>query len=175
MKKVLLVVLSLVGMILVAGIFAPKDFIVEREVVINKPKDLVFSYVKFLKNGDSWNPWSKRDPNIKKDYQGTDGTVGFVSSWAGNKEVGVGEQEIKNIVEGEKIESELRFKEPIKDTSFSYLVTESVGEGQTRVKWGMMGKTRFPFNIVCFIMNMPKKLGHDFDEGLNTLKQILEK
>jgi hypothetical protein len=35
------------------------------------------------------------DPDMKKTYRGTDGTVGFVSEWESNKkDVGTGEQEI---------------------------------------------------------------------------------
>ena len=38
------------------------------------------------------------DPDLEKTYKGTDGTVGFVSSWdRNNEEVGTGELEIINI------------------------------------------------------------------------------
>ena len=42
------------------------------------------------------------DPNIKTDFRGTDGTVGFISAWDSNniKNVGKGEQEILNMVDG---------------------------------------------------------------------------
>ncbi len=43
--------------------------------------------------------------NIK----GVDGTVGAVSAWSGNREVGVGEEEIKKISQNERIDFELRF------------------------------------------------------------------
>lgn len=35
------------------------------------------------------------DPNMEKEFKGTDGTVGFIYGWNGNKEGGEGEQEIK--------------------------------------------------------------------------------
>ena len=63
---------------------------------------------RLVKDHDAWSPWMRKDPSIVKQYRGTDGTVGFVQSWSGNKEVGVGEQEIKNISEGSRIDYELR-------------------------------------------------------------------
>lgn len=175
MKKFWIGLAILVGVIGVLGIVAPKDFQVEREVVINRPKAFVYENLKFIKNHDSWSPWVKRDPQMTKSYKGTDGTVGFIYSWSGNSEVGVGEQEIKKIVEGERIETELRFKEPFEDSSQAYLITETVGENQTKVRWGMVGKSPFPINILCLIMNATKKIGNDFEEGLGSLKTNLEK
>src|SRR5688572_16407495 len=114
MKKKILIGLAVFVSVIVLlvtflGVLAPKQFVVEREVLINKPKDFVFAELKQVRNHGNWSPWERKDPNLKKDYKGTDGTVGFVASWAGNKEVGVGEQEITNIIEGQRIDFELRF------------------------------------------------------------------
>ena len=38
---------------------------------------------------------------MEKEFKGTDGEVGFISAWKGNKEVGEGEQEIIGLVENE--------------------------------------------------------------------------
>ena len=38
------------------------------------------------------------DPHIKNEFRGTDGAIGFVNTWEGNKKAGQGEQEIKGIV-----------------------------------------------------------------------------
>lgn len=174
MKKLLIALVGIVAVIAIIGVIAPKDFKIEREVVINKPKDQVFAYLKSLKNGSNWNPWIKLDPNIVIDYKGEDGAVGSISSWSGNEQVGVGEQEIKDIREGEKIDFDLRFKKPMESKAIGYFTTESVGENQTKVKWGMMGETGFPFNIVCLVMGMTKNMNKDFDKGLANLKSILE-
>lgn len=56
------------------------------------------------------------DPNMKKDFRGTDGTVGFVYAWDGNKKAGKGEQEIKKITEGERVDVEVRFEKPLKES-----------------------------------------------------------
>lgn len=90
---------------------APKEFKLESEIKVNKPKAEVFGYLKFLKNHEQWNAWSKKDPAMKKEFKGTDGMVGFISSWESNhEEVGTAEQEILNIVEGLRLDTEIRFK-----------------------------------------------------------------
>ena len=178
-KKILIgagiVAVLLIATIAVLGAIAPTDLHVEREVVIDQPKEVVFEDLKYFKNHDRWSPWFKRDPNMQKEYKGEDGTVGFVCSWSGNDQVGVGEQEVTKIAEGERIDFELRFKKPMEDTSTGYLITEAVGENQTKVKWGMQGKTPFPGNVICMLMNMRQTLAKDFDEGLGMLKDELEK
>ena len=170
-----LLVLVLVGTIAVLGAIAPTDLHVEREILIYKPNEVVFEDLKYLKNHDRWSPWFKRDPNIVKEYKGEDGTVGFISSWSGNDQVGVGEEEITKIAEGERIDYELRFKKPMEDTSTAYLITEALTDDQTKVKWGMRGRTPFPGNVICMVMNMKQTLAKDFDEGLAMLKADLEK
>lgn len=40
---------------------------------------------------------------------GTDGTIGFIISWNGNKNAGEGEKEIINIIDGKRIETQICF------------------------------------------------------------------
>ncbi|WP_413289200.1 SRPBCC family protein [Bdellovibrio sp. HCB337] len=175
MKKVLIALGVIVGVFLILGLIAPSEMNIEREIVIAKPKDVIFAQLKQLKTHNSWSPWAKRDPNIQMEYRGEDGTVGFISAWSGNDDVGVGEQEIKNIIEGERIDLELRFKKPMEDTSAAYLITEAVDATQTKVKWGMKGKYKFPMNVICMLLNLKKVLIKDFDEGLASMKTYMEK
>ena len=181
MIKKLLIGLVTVIVLLIAGVaiasFATAtDIKVEREITINKPKAEIFNYVKYLKNGNEWGPWAKRDPGMKTEYRGTDGQPGFVSSWVGtNSDSGVGEQEIKKITEGERVDTELRFKQPFESKADAYITTHAVGDTQTKVKWGFTGSMPRPMNVMLLVMDMDKELGKDFEEGLANLKQIMEK
>lgn len=181
MLKKLLIAAGLVAVIAIvaiiaAAIISPTDFRVEREVTINKPEAEVFAYAKMLKSQNEWGPWFKKDPAMKQEFRGTDGTPGFISYWnSENDEVGEGEQEIKNIVEGERIESELRFKRPFESKADAYIVTEELGPAQTKVKWGFTSSMPRPMNVFMLVMDMDAAVGKDFEEGLGTMKQILEK
>jgi hypothetical protein len=178
-KKIVLTILGLVvllfGVIAIAVFITPSEYKVEREITINRPKDAVFDYVKFLKNQNTWGPWIKKDPKMKLDYRGNDGYAGFVSAWeSDNGEVGVGEQEIKKIIEGDRIETELRFKKPFESTSNAYMITEATGPETTKVRWGFTGSMPKPMNLMLVLMDMDKEVGSEFDEGLTNLKRILE-
>ncbi|MES2139918.1 MAG: SRPBCC family protein [Bacteroidota bacterium] len=176
LKKILIAVLIIVAIPLIVAIFTKKDYAVEREVVINKPKQEVFDYIKFLKNQDNFSVWATRDPNMKKEYKGTDGTVGFISSWDSQmKDVGKGEQEIMKINDGERLDFELRFKVPFEATDKAYMSTEAMAENQTKVKWGFDGKMNYPMNFMLLFMDMEKMLGKDLETGLSNLKKVLEK
>ena len=153
--------------------FVKKEYVVEREVTINKPKEQVFDYVKYLKNQDNYSKWVRMDPNMKKDFRGTDGTVGFVYAWDGNKDAGKGEQEIKNITQGERVDVEVRFEKPFEGIATAPIITEALTENQTKVKWGMKGKSTYPMNFVNLFMD--NMLGKDIETSLITLKGILEK
>jgi uncharacterized protein YndB with AHSA1/START domain len=175
LKTILIAVGILIAVPLIVALFVKKDYEVEREITINKPKEEVFDYVKFLKNQDNYSKWATMDPEMEKTYRGTDGTVGFVSAWeSDNKDVGKGEQEIKKITEGERIDFELRFFQPFESTEPAYMTTESVSENQTKVKWGFSGHMDYPMNIMMLFMDFEKMIGDDLDTGLKNLKSVLE-
>jgi hypothetical protein len=172
----MIVVYVLIGIalvILVVSLIIPTEFKLERDIVINKPRSEVFTYVKSLKNQDNWSVWNMKDPNMKRDFKGIDGTVGFVSRWEGNKDVGIGEQEIKKIVDGERVDMQLRFEKPFKMTNDAFIITIPENNDQTRVRWGFSGNSGRPMNI--FSVMMKGALTKDFDQGLSNLKKILEK
>ena len=179
-KKILIAFLVLIVLLVCAlailAFMAPTGYKVERSVTINKPKAEVFAYIKNLKNQADWGPWYKKDPSMKIVTSGTDGTPGFITSWdSTNKYVGEGEQEIKKVTEGERLDSELRFKRPFESRSDAYMTTESAGDNQTKVKWGFTGSMPRPMNIMLLMIDMDKEVGKDFDDGLSNLKTILEK
>jgi uncharacterized protein YndB with AHSA1/START domain len=176
LKPVLKVLVALVLLVLVAAIFMKKEYAVEREITINKPRAEVFEYVRFLKNQDNFSVWNMKDPNQKKEYRGTDGTVGSVAGWDSQMDdVGKGEQEIKAIEEGSRIDMELRFVRPFEATDKAYFITTDAGAGQTKVQWGFNGAMSYPMNIMLPFLNMEEMLGSDLENGLKNLKNILEK
>ncbi len=174
MYIVIYIVVSLIILVLILTLIAPKTYDVSRSVEIAKPKNEVFTYLRSLKNMDEWSPWAKKDPDMEKKFTGIDGEVGSQSYWNGNKEVGEGEQEIKKIVDGERIESELRFLKPFKSTSDCYMKVEDLGEEKTKVIWGFSGNNNFPMNIMTLFKSMDSMVGPDFEEGMSSLKRILE-
>ncbi|MCX6210548.1 MAG: SRPBCC family protein [Bacteroidetes bacterium] len=173
-KYTLLGILALVILILIIALFMSKDMNVSKQVTINKPLAEVFNYVKYLKHQDEYSKWGTMDSNMKKTYTGTDGTVGFISAWEGNKEVGAGEQEILKIDDGKRIDYALRFIKPFKSNADAFMIFEDAGNNQTKVSWGFKSQMAYPMNAICLFINMEEKVGADFQLGLDKLKKKLE-
>ena len=173
LKKILLIIVIIIAIPLIIALFVTKEYAVEREITINKSRQDVFNYVKHLKNQDNYNKWVMRDPAMKKDFRGTDGTEGFVYAWDGNKKAGKGEQEIKKIAEGKEMDFEIRFERPFEGLASVYMMTDELAQDQTKLRWGMSGKSKYPMNFMNLFMD--NMLGKDLETSLETLKAILEK
>lgn len=175
LKRILTILAVMVIVILIAALFMKKEYTVERSVTINKPKAEVYEYVKYLKNQNEYSKWAQMDPAMEKTFTGTDGQPGFVSAWKSNKEeVGAGEQEIVAMKDGERIDYEIRFKEPFESNADSYMTTTSVSEQETEVKWGFHGKMPYPMNFMQVFFDMDEMIGADLSTGLNNLKAKME-
>jgi hypothetical protein len=175
LKRLLIVLLVLIGLILLIALFVEQDFHVERTVSIDKPSEEVFDYVRYLKNQDEFSVWNQADPNMQKSYSGTDGTVGFTYSWdSKNEDVGAGSQKITKITEGKRIDCDLQFREPYESNAKTYMETTAAGATSTTVTWAFDGTTPYPFNFFCLFMDMDAMIGKDLDTGLKNMKRILE-
>src|SRR4030095_4165986 len=132
---IVLVLVGIIALLLIIGLFMRKDHYVRREIIINAPRQKVFDFVKLLENQDKFNKHAMAGPDRKREYKGTDGTVGFIYSWKGNKNAGEGEKEIKNIIEGKRVETEIRFVKPMAATAWIIMETEPLTDDQTKVSW----------------------------------------
>ena len=151
-----------------------KEMIIEKTVSINRDINEVFSYLKQTKNQDNFSEWNMKDPNMKKDYVGSDGTKGFIYSWdSKDKSVGAGSQEITNIVEGSRIDYQLRFLRPMKNTATSAFLLEKGGDNNTSVTWRFQSVSKFPMSL--FASFFKKILGKQLNQSLQNLKAVLEK
>jgi len=171
---ILLVLAGIIALLLIIALFMKRKHYVKREININAPLQKVFDFLKLLKNQDQFNKWATTDKqNRKVEFKGTDGTVGFIYAWSGNKSAGVGEKEIMNIVEAKRIETEIRFVKPMRVSASVIFETEPLSENQTKVNLINTGTLKYPLNIMIPMAekNFPKEM----DASLSTLKGILEK
>ena len=169
------VIVGIIALLLILALFTKKGYSIHREIVINKQSQQVFDYIKYIKNQDYYNKWVMMDPDMKKIFKGTDGTVGFIYGWNGNKQAGEGEQEIKNIKNGERLDTEIRFVRPFAAVGYADMVLTPAQGNQTHIRWGISSNMKYPMNVMMLFMNMDKMLGKDLEISLNTLKGILEK
>lgn len=170
---ILYLVLALIALLLLTAAILPKTSTLTVSTVIDRPVRDVFEYVKHLKNQKYYSVWVMADPDVKLSYTGEDGTVGFISAWSSeNKNVGVGAQEITNIVDGQRYDVELRFEKPFKATNQAYTTTEALGNDQTRVTNVFTAHSAFPMNLMSVLMK--NMLLRDMNQNMANLKKEME-
>jgi len=175
LKIVGIVLLALVVVIGILGFVAPKEYTVERSAVVNSPKELVYSHIKYWRNWQAWSPWAQMDSTIQVSIVGVDGEKGSMYKWVGKPDLtGVGEMINTGIKEYEEVAYHLRFIEPWESESEGYVRVANT-EGGTKISWGMYGVSPFPWNIMMLFMSMDKMVGKDFERGLELLKTLAEK
>lgn len=169
----IIAILSIISIVLAVAAFVKKGYSVQREIVILKNAVEVFDYIKHLENQPKYSAWAQMDNNMKQEFIGTDGEVGFTYKWEGNKKVGQGVQKITAVQYGEFVEFEINFIKPFEGFAISKMSTASIGEAQTRVTWSLKSAMKYPMNIMLLFMDMDKMIGKDFEIGLNNLKKEL--
>lgn len=147
----------------------------ERSVFIDAPVSKVWEYTHSLHGINQWNPWLDRDPNLKQEYKGTDGTVGASYSWdSPEKNVGAGHQTITGITPTSEMTSQVQFIRPFASLANAWIRIQPHGQ-QTKASWGIAGSTPYPMNIIKLTGIMEKNLDRDFMKGLGKLKDLSEK
>ena len=173
LQTIAIIIIVLVGLLFLAASMMEKEYSLSSSILINRPQNMVFDYVKHLKNQERYSKWVMADPNVKLTYTGTDGNVGFRAAWeSADKNVGVGEQEIMSIQEGIGYDAEIRFEKPFKGISTANVTTEAMSSNQTKVTTTFNSKTPFPMNIM--VPMIKKMLQKDMDMNSENLKRVLE-
>ncbi len=175
LKIIGIILLILILLIVVLGLIAPKKYAVERSVVIDAPKELVFNHVVKFRNWNGWSPWAEKDSTMTYTVEGKDGEEGSVYKWVGDPKItGSGEITNTGVKPNEEMTYHLHFILPFEDESDGYNRVADA-EGGTKASWGMYGKNAFPMNIMFLFMSMDGMMGPDFERGLELLKGICEK
>jgi len=163
--KILLKILGglavLVLLLVVVAFFLPRQYHIERAVVINAKPEAVHAQVAVLRAWKAWSAWHERDPNMKLDYSEQTTGVGSWSAWQ-SKQEGNGKMTITEMTPT-RITYHLEFP----DQGF-----QSTGTMALSVEGGDLGMN--PMNR-WFGLFLDKLIGTDFERGLSNLKKLVEK
>src|SRR5689334_2584645 len=109
-------VLAIVAVLLLALVAyiatRPAEFRIERTMSMRAPREKIFAVINDLHYWDSWSPWEKLDPAMKKTHSGAASGKGAAYEWEGNKKVGAGRLEISDTSPPAKIVMQLHFLRP---------------------------------------------------------------
>ena len=172
LKIVAYVVLGLAVLVALLGLFAKKDYHIERSIEIDAPKSVVYEYARYFKNFAAWSPWSALDPNMKTGITGTDGEVGATYSWSGNDDAGEGRQTITAMTP-DRIDTEVNFTQPFESVAPTYMTFKEDGK-KTTVTWAFDMHVTFPWNGLAMFTDVDAGVGADYERGLKNLKKNCE-
>ena len=168
------ILVALVLILVVLAARKPDAFRVQRAATIQAPPERVFPLVNDFHAWESWSPWDKIDPNLKRTYAGPASGTGTVYEWQGNKKVGQGRMEIKEAVAPKRVTIQLDFLKPFEAHHVAEF-TMTPRDGGTTVTWTMDGRQPFLLKVITLFMSMDKMVGKDFERGLANLKALAEK
>jgi hypothetical protein len=174
LKRILIGLAAIIVLILIVAAFTEKSYTIQREALINRPVDAVYEYVRMNEHQTDYNSWYRMDPNTKSELRGVDGELGSVWAWE-SAETGTGYQTIVGLTPNEKIDFEITFIKPLEGKASNTVEFKSIDSTQTKVVNTFSSSMPYPMNIMLLCMNMDEMMGKEMQNGLNNMKQILEK
>ncbi|HEY7656830.1 MAG TPA: SRPBCC family protein [Burkholderiales bacterium] len=163
-----------VAAVLLLAANKPDFFRVERRASIQAPPEKIFPLINDLRAFNTWNPYEKKDPNLKGRYSGPASGRGAGYAFEGNKDVGKGSVEILESSPPSKVTMKLSMVEPFRAENTVEFTLVPKG-GATRVTWAMQGPAPFIAKVIHVFIDMDKMVGKDFESGLASLKVIAER
>ncbi len=175
-KTIVFVVLGLlvlaIATVLVLASSKPDTFRVQRSVLMAAPADRIFPLIADLRQMNSWNPFVKRDPQVKGSYSGPAAGAGATYVFEG-KQAGTGSIRVTDTAVPTKVAMKLDMTAPMAASNDVLFVLAPEG-GATRVTWSMQGPSPFLGKVMGVLMDMDKMVGGAFEEGLAELKARAE-
>jgi hypothetical protein len=173
-KIMALVIVVLIVAVLIYAATQPDTFRVQRSAGIKAPPEKIFPLINDLHSWDSWSPWEKKDPAMKRTHSGAPSGKGAIYEWDGNKEIGQGRMEITEASPPSKVVMAMHFIKPFEAHNTAEFVLEPQGES-TIVTWAIYGPQPYFAKVMHLFFNMDKMIGKEFETGLVNLQAIAEK
>ena len=172
-KTIAIVVVSLVAALLIFAATKPDTFRVERSISIKAQPETIFAVLNDFHQSESWSPFEKKDPTMKRTFSGAPSGKGAVYEFDGNKEVGKGRLMITDTAPPSKITIALDMVEPFEAHNTVEFTLGANGDS-TKVTWAMHGPQSYVMKVLSFFIDCDKMVGKDFEAGLVKLKAITQ-
>ena len=172
-KKIGIIILVLIAAVLIYAATKPDTFEVQRSATIKAPPEKIFPLLNDFHSWQSWSPWEKLDPAMKRTHSGAASGKGAVYAWEGNSQVGAGRMEMIESTPSSKIAIQLDFIKPFEGHNVAEFTLVPNGDS-TNVTWSMHGPNRYIGKLMSVFINMDKMIGGDFERGLAAIKTEAE-
>lgn len=170
---VIVVIVVLIAGVLVFAATKPDTFRVQHTASLKAPPQKIFPLINDLRTFNTWNPYEKKDPNLKGRYSGSSSGKGATYAFGGNKEVGAGSIEIVESLPSSKVTMKLNMIKPFEAQNTVEFTLRPEGD-ITNVTWAMQGRTPYVAKVIPLLFDMDSMVGKDFETGLANLKAAAE-
>ena len=171
-KAIALVVLAAVVAVLAAAAMRPDSFRVARSTTVQASADKLYPLINDLHQFNTWNPFERKDPEIKGEYRGPAAGPGAAYHFQGGKS-GSGSLRVVDSAPT-RVTMELHMLKPMEGRNRIEFTLQPRGNA-TEVTWAMEGPMPFLSRLMTLFFNMDRMIGGDFENGLATLKQRAER
>ena len=138
LKLIALGAAVLIGGVLIAASTRPDGFRVQRSASVKASPEKIFPLINDLKSFNAWNPFNKKDPNIKGSYSGAASGPSAAYAFEGNSEVGRGRIEITDSRPASEVRMSLHMLAPMEGRNVVEF-TLRPREDSTSVTWAIQG------------------------------------
>jgi uncharacterized protein YndB with AHSA1/START domain len=173
LKKILLVLLAIIAVFLVVVALQPSEFEVERTATMAAPQATVFEQVNDFHKWEAWSPWAKLDREAKITFEGPPSGDGTIMTWDGNNKVGQGKMTLTQSQPSDLVKIRVDFVKPFEGSNESTFAFKPDGD-KTAVTWTVSGHHNFIGKAFCLVMNGKKMMAAAMDQGLATMKSVVE-
>ncbi len=167
--KLLYFLLTLLIILLLSGIFLPKETHIESSTTIGASMEIVFDQVNDFRNWENWSPWFEADTAMVFVYNDQTAGTGASYKWTSEKS-GSGNQTMKESIPGQSIHTYIDFGEQ-GDANGSWEFEE--GEKNIKVTWAFDDSDLGYFERYFMIL-FKNKIQSDLKKGLQNLKNVSE-
>ena len=174
LKIIGLAVVAVVAVVLAVAAMRPDDFRVQRSASIKASPEKIFPHINDLHAFNAWNPFNKKDPNIRGSYSGAASGAGAAYAFEGNGEVGRGRIEITDSRPASEVRMSLHMLAPMEGRNVVEFLLKPDGSG-TRVSWAIQGPMPYISKVLSLFCDMDAMIGKEFESGLAELKAIAER
>jgi hypothetical protein len=171
LKIIGIAVAGIIALFLIAGLFLPSSFRVERSIEIAASPEVVFEQVVDFRNWPKWDPFTEQDRAAQLRFSDPSRGVGAKWSWQGEV-IGTGSLTIREAVENKSVRSKLVSIAP-RQWEGDDLWDFAPAANGTKVTWTSIGALNYPIAryIGLFTEGM---LGPILEKGLANLKKHTE-
>lgn len=171
LKFVFWLVVTLLTIFFVGAWLLPGQVGLERSIRIERPPAQVFAVLEDLDRFNEWSPWYRHEPDAEYWRSGPERGPGAALNWRGER-LGEGSMTIISQQPSEAIDTEVRFGgQP--DPALANYRLQALDPDATQVTWTFSARMAWP-TARWFGLLLPRYIGADYQDGLASLKTVVE-